>query len=207
MTDTQTTTADLVVAQIFRVFRERGQRHYGESVSEQEHALQTAEFATQYSEPDALVLSCLLHDYGHMLHDLGENIADQGVDARHEELGAWLLRNWFPEEILQPIRQHVASKRYLCRRNPQYHAGLSPSSQRSLQLQGGPMSDEEAIAFEALPFFDQCVRLRLYDDMGKVPQMPTATIESYEPLIRRFLKPDATVATTDSEPAPHRTTA
>lgn len=207
MTDTQTTTADLVVAQIFHVFRERGQRHYGESVSEQEHALQTAEFARQYSEPDALVLSCLLHDYGHMLHDLGENIAEQGVDARHEELGAWLLRNWFPEEILQPIRQHVASKRYLCRRNPQYHAGLSPSSQRSLQLQGGAMSDEEAIAFEALPFFDQCVRLRLYDDMGKVPQMPTATIESYEPLIRRFLKPDATVATTVSEPAPHHTIA
>ncbi|MFM8725265.1 MAG: hypothetical protein ACKON9_09065, partial [Planctomycetaceae bacterium] len=55
-------------------------------------------------------------------------------------------------------------------------------------------TEAEAVAFEALPFFDQCVRLRLYDDMGKVPQMPTATIESYEPLIRRFLRPDASFA-------------
>lgn len=200
MAESTPTHADRIVAQIFRVFRERGHRHYGESVSEQEHALQTAEFARQYSEPDALVLSCLLHDYGHMLHDLGENIADQGVDARHEELGAWLLKDWFPEEILQPIRQHVASKRYLCWRNTQYRDGLSPSSQRSLQLQGGPMSEQEASEFEALPFFDQCVRLRLYDDMGKVPQMPTATIESYEPLIRQFLKPDAVIAATDTCP-------
>ncbi|GDX92181.1 phosphodiesterase [Planctomycetia bacterium] len=200
MAESTPTHADRIVAQIFSVFRERGHRHYGESVSEQEHALQTAEFARQYSEPDALVLSCLLHDYGHMLHDLGENIADQGVDARHEELGAWLLKDWFPEEILQPIRQHVASKRYLCWRNTQYRDGLSPSSQRSLQLQGGPMSEQEASEFEALQFFDQCVRLRLYDDMGKVPQMPTATIESYEPLIRQFLKPDAVIAATDTCP-------
>ncbi len=199
MTELPSTIADRIIAQIFQVFRERGQRHYGESVSEQEHALQTAEFARQYSEPDSLVLSCLLHDYGHMLHDLGENIAEQGIDARHEELGAWLLKDWFPEEILQPIRQHVASKRYLCQRNAQYRNSLSPSSQRSLQLQGGPMTETEASAFEALPFFDLCVRLRLYDDMGKVPQMPTATIESYEPLIRRFLKPDATFAGTAAQ--------
>jgi predicted HD phosphohydrolase len=62
------------------------------------------------------------------------------------------------------------------------------------------VSEQEASEFEALPFFDQCVRLRLYDDMGKVPQMPTATIESYEPLIRQFLNPDAVIAATGTCP-------
>lgn len=175
------------VERIFAVFNERGSRHYGENVSELEHALQTAEFARQFNEPDAVVLSCLLHDFGHMLHDLGEHVALQGIDAKHEELGALLLQDLFPEEILEPIRQHVAAKRYLCWKDPRYAAGLSESSVRSLGLQGGPMTDAEAAVFEARPHFAACVSLRRYDDMGKVPQMQTASLQSYEPLIRRFL--------------------
>ncbi|MEY3175144.1 MAG: hypothetical protein RLZZ436_3058 [Planctomycetota bacterium] len=175
------------VAGIFAVFHERGGRHYGEHVSELEHALQTAEFARQFGESDAVVLACLLHDFGHMLHELGEDVALQGVDARHEELGAQLLQNLFPEEVLDPIRQHVAAKRYLCWKEPQYAAGLSASSVRSLKLQGGPMTAAEAAAFEARPHFAACVSLRRYDDMGKVPQMQTASLQSYEPLIRQFL--------------------
>ena len=176
------------VQKIFAVFKERGSGHYGENVSEQEHALQTAEFARQFGEPDAVVLACLLHDFGHMLHDLGEDIALHGIDARHEELGAELLKAHFPEEVLEPIRQHVASKRYLVWKDPRYAAGLSESSIRSLALQGGPMTDAEAAAFEARPHFKACISLRRCDDMGKVPQMKTADLESYEPLIRRFLK-------------------
>ncbi|MEY3460318.1 MAG: hypothetical protein RL215_3475 [Planctomycetota bacterium] len=180
--------SDDPVQQIFAVFRERGAAHYGENVSEQEHALQTAEFARQFDEPDAVVLACLLHDFGHMLHNLGEDIALRGIDARHEELGAELLRSYFPEEILDPIRQHVAAKRYLVWKDPGYAAGLSESSIRSLALQGGPMTDAEAAAFEARPHFRACVSLRRYDDMGKVSGMQTAGLESYEPLIRRFLQ-------------------
>lgn len=175
------------LAKIFAVFDERGGRHYGENVSELEHALQTAEFARQFGESDAVVLACLLHDFGHMLHDMGEDVALQGVDAKHEELGAELLRDLFPEEILDPIRQHVAAKRYLCWKDPAYAAGLSESSVRSLALQGGPMTDAEAVVFETRPHFAACVSLRRYDDMGKVPKMPTADLRSYEPLIRRFL--------------------
>ncbi|MFM7039723.1 MAG: phosphonate degradation HD-domain oxygenase [Planctomycetaceae bacterium] len=182
----QTLPAD-AVERIFAVFDERGSRHYGENVSELEHALQTAEFARQFGESDAVIVACLLHDFGHMLHDLGEDAALQGVDAKHEELGAELLRGLFPEEILDPIRQHVAAKRYLCWKQPQYAAGLSESSRRSLALQGGPMTDAEADAFQLRPHFAACVSLRRYDDMGKVPQMQTADLRSYEPLIRRFL--------------------
>lgn len=186
-------TAPSMVDQILTVFREKGHRHYGENVSELEHALQTAEFARQFGETDAVVLSCLLHDYGHMLHELGEDIAQQGVDAQHEELGAKLLRDLFPSEIVEPVRLHVAAKRYLCWKEPAYREGLSPSSQQSLDLQGGPMSDSEAAQFEALPHFPAAVQVRKYDDMGKVPGMTTASIDSYRELIRQFLGTSPTV--------------
>ena len=183
-----TETIDLApVDQIFSIFREYGSRHYGENISELEHALQTAEFARQFGESDSIVLSCLLHDYGHMLHDLGEDIAQHGIDAKHEIIGATLLKDLFPEIILEPIRQHVAAKRYLCWKNPAYEAGLSESSRLSLQLQGGPMTDVEAQKFETNPHFIACIKVRYYDDMGKVPDMPTADLQSYRSLIEKYL--------------------
>lgn len=171
---------------IFSVFHEHGSRHYGEHVSELEHALQTAEFARKFGESDAVVLSCLLHDYGHMLHDLGEDIARKGIDAKHEEIGAALLKDMFPEEILEPIRQHVAAKRYFCWKNSAHAEGLSESSRLSLQLQGGAMTESEAKSFETNPHFESCLKVRRYDDMGKVPAMHTAELESYGNLIERF---------------------
>jgi phosphonate degradation associated HDIG domain protein len=175
------------VDQIFAVFQSHGDRHYGENVSELQHALQTAEFAKQFGETEDVILCCLLHDYGHMLHNLGEDIALKGVDAKHEEIGAELLKDLFPQAILEPIRQHVAAKRYLCWKIPAYADGLSDSSRLSLQLQGGPMTDEEAQAFEANPHYEACVKVRRYDDMGKVPDMPTADLEGYRPLIEKYL--------------------
>jgi [1-hydroxy-2-(trimethylamino)ethyl]phosphonate dioxygenase len=187
MTLSSTGTARAAIDQIFGVFRSHGDRHYGENVSELQHALQAAEFAKQFGETDGVVLSCLLHDYGHMLHNLGEDIAEKGVDAKHEEIGAELLKGMFPESILEPIRQHVAAKRYLCWKIPAYADGLSDSSQLSLQLQGGPMSDDEARQFEANPHYEACIKVRRYDDMGKVPDMPTADLQSYRPLLEKFL--------------------
>ena len=182
-------TDETPVDKIVSVYLTHGNRHYGEDVSELEHALQTAEFARQFGESDALILSCLLHDYGHMLHDLGEDIALLGVDAKHEELGAALLKGLFPDEILEPIRQHVAAKRFLCCKSSAYIEGLSKSSRISLRLQGGTMSDAEAAQFQANPHFEACLKVRQYDDMGKVPGMKTASLESYRELIQRFLLP------------------
>lgn len=175
------------IERIHSVFAQCGGRHYGENVSELEHALQTAEFARQFGESDAVVLSCLLHDFGHMLHNGGEDVALRGIDARHEVLGFELLKDFFEPEILEPIRQHVAAKRYLCWKDAAYMRGLSESSLLSLKLQGGPMSDSEAAEFEANPWFESCVRVRRYDEMGKVPGMVTASLESYTPLIEKFL--------------------
>lgn len=175
------------VDNILDVFHQRGHRHYGEDVSELQHALQSAEFASQFGESEEIILSCLLHDFGHLLHDLGEEIATEGVDALHEELGARLLVDLFPPEIVEPIRLHVAAKRYLCWSDASYTEGLSASSRLSLQLQGGPMTDQEAAEFESLPHYLRAVQVRRYDDMAKVPDMKTAELASYRGLIHKYM--------------------
>ncbi len=180
-----------IVDEVLRNFAERGDRHYGEDVTERQHALQCATFAQRNGEAPSLVVACLLHDYGHLLHDLGEEIAEKGVDARHEDVGANRLKRHFVEEVVEPVRLHVAAKRYLCWKESDYLAGLSAASRQSLELQGGPMTDDEGREFESLPHYDAAVRLRRYDDMGKVTDMETPDIESFRSLIESFVRKSA----------------
>lgn len=179
----------LVIDEIFRVFHERGQRSYGENVTEQQHALQCATFAQAAGESPEVIAASLLHDYGHLLHDLGEDIADQGVDARHERIGANKLSAWFGEGVVEPVRLHAASKRYLCWKESDYYGGLSDASRKSLALQGGPMTDQEGIEFEAGPHFENAIRVRRYDDQGKIPEMKTPPLESFRSLLEALVRP------------------
>ncbi|HVY70906.1 MAG TPA: HD domain-containing protein [Verrucomicrobiae bacterium] len=173
---------------VINLYRERGHRHYGESVSELEHALQCATFAQRANEAPVVVAACLLHDYGHLCHDLGETVADEGVDARHENFGASQLRHLFVDEVVEAGRLHVAAKRYLCWKEPGYYEGLSGASRKSLHLQGGRMSDAEAREFEREPHYEIAVRARRYDDMGKVPGMETPGLDSFVPLLKNFIR-------------------
>ncbi len=159
-----------IVDEIVNLFATRGAAAYhGEEVSQEEHALQAADLAARQGAPDALVVAALLHDVGHLLDGQDEDLADRGLDGRHEEAGcAWLSRHFGPE-VTEPIRLHVAAKRYLCAVDPKYRAGLSPASLRSLELQGGPMTPAEVAAFEDGAFFRDAVRLRHWDDAAKVP--------------------------------------
>ncbi len=128
-------------------------------------------------------MAALVHDIGHLVENTPEDIADHGIDARHEELGEQWLKGRFGPEIFEPVRLHVAAKRYLCATDPAYLEKLSPASVQSLRLQGGSMSAEEASAFESNPFFREAVRLRLWDDNAKVEGLVTPQLESYRPLI------------------------
>jgi predicted HD phosphohydrolase len=113
---------------------------------EAERAYQSAYLARQAGAADSLVAAALLHDVGHLLHNLGEDVAERGIDARHEDAGAAWLADHFGRAVADPVRLHVAAKRYLCAAEPTYCAGLSPASLRSLQLQGGPFTVEEMAA-------------------------------------------------------------
>ena len=179
--------ADEIIDRVFDQFLAHGHKTYGESVTELEHALQCATFAVRDGKPNHLVAACLLHDYGHLCHDLGEDIALQGLDAHHEELGAALLSKWFPPAVVEPGRLHVAAKRYLCTVDEAYRRDLSAASERSLALQGGLMTDEEQMAFELEPYFPAALQLRRYDDMGKVPGMRTPPLEAFRETLRSTL--------------------
>jgi phosphonate degradation associated HDIG domain protein len=156
-----------VIDEIVALYARRGGATYGEGVTQSEHALQAAWLAQQEGAGSELVVAALLHDIGHLLHDLPEDIADRGVDTQHERLGsAWLSQHFGPA-VTEPVRLHVAAKRYLCRADPGYYGALSEASQLSLRLQGGPMSGAEAAAFAALPSAAEAVRVRRWDERAK----------------------------------------
>jgi predicted HD phosphohydrolase len=118
------------------------------------------------------------------VHELPEDSAERGVDTLHEEAGAAWLEEHFVPRVTEPLRLHVLAKRYLCAIDPSYLAALSPASVLSLGLQGGPCSPEEVTAFESNPYADEAVRLRRWDDTGKIEGLPTPLLEHYRPVIR-----------------------
>jgi gamma-butyrobetaine dioxygenase len=160
-------------------FARRGAETYGEGVSQLEHALQCAACAERDGAGPGLIAATLLHDIGHLIHDLPADIADQGIDTQHESLGsAWLSQHFGPE-VTEPVRLHVAAKRYLATVEPGYFELLSPASVQSLQLQGGPMSAEECRRFAAEPFADDAIKLRRWDDEGKVVGLATPALDHF----------------------------
>lgn len=178
-----------LIDEIFRVYREQGAEEYlGEPVSLTEHMLQSASAAEREAAPPRLVAAALLHDYGHFIHDLPTDSAQHGVDTQHEEVAHAFLSEHFGPEIAEPIRMHVAAKRYLCATDSSYFGELSPASVLSLELQGGPCSAEEVAAFEESPYAEDAVRLRRWDDVGKIAGLETPDLEHYRAVLEGALK-------------------
>lgn len=185
-------TAQELILKIEGLFAERGAAEYhGEAVTQQEHALQSAMLAEAEGASAALIAAALLHDVGHLLHGHGEGAAEHGIDDAHEELGQRFLRKHFPESVTEPVRLHVAAKRYLCAVESAYFDSLSPASIRSLALQGGPMSSSDAKAFEANPHGEAAARLRRWDDRAKIPALPTPALSHYRKYLDEVLSHDA----------------
>jgi phosphonate degradation associated HDIG domain protein len=166
--------------ELLEIFVGRATKRYGLSdVNQLQHALQAAALAEADGAPPATVLASLLHDVGHMIHTLGDNPAGRGIDDVHEELGAAWLAERFTAEVSEPVRLHVAAKRYLCTVEPDYFGKLSPDSVRSLELQGGLMSPEELEAFRKHPQYQEAVRLRRYDEGAKDPRAATPDFDHF----------------------------
>ncbi len=170
----------LSLADIEELFARRGAEQYsGEPVTQLQHALQCAALAEAQGADDELTTACLLHDLGHLLQDLGETPTLRGVDDVHQYAALPFLRGLFPARVLGGIQLHVDAKRYLCATRAGYHAALSADSQRSLVLQGGTFTPEQAAAFIAQPGAADAVTLRLCDDLAKSADAQTPPLSHY----------------------------
>jgi phosphonate degradation associated HDIG domain protein len=171
----------LTLQDIHDLFMRRGAEQYsGEPVTQLEHALQCAALAEAEDADDELVTAAFLHDLGHLLQDLGETPTLRGVDDVHQYAALPFLRG-----LLGGIQQHVDAKRYLCATRPGYHDALSEDSRRSLKLQGGTFSDEQAQTFIARPGAADAVRLRIWDDLAKTAGAPTPPLSHFMARARR----------------------
>ena len=171
---------------LLALFERRGADAYsGEAVTQEAHALQAAALAEAAGAAAPLIVAALLHDIGHLVHQADADLAGRGIDARHEAIAAASLARHFGPAVVEPVRLHVAAKRYLCAVDPAYQASLSPASQRSLALQGGAFDRAATQAFAALPFAADAVALRRWDDLAKVPGAATPPRETYRAMIAR----------------------
>jgi phosphonate degradation associated HDIG domain protein len=172
-----------IVGEIVGLFERLGDETYGEGVTQLAHALQSAWLAEREGASAAEVAAALLHDIGHLLHSAGTDAAERGIDTRHEEAGARWLADAFGPEVSEPVRLHVSAKRYLCAVRPGYAQSLSAASQLSLTLQGGVMGAREVAEFEAGPYWESAVRLRLWDDEAKVVGLHTPPLSHFVPFV------------------------
>ena len=197
MTGAQTTeplTTENIVAFIGDIFKRRGAESYlGEDVTMSEHMLQGATLAQQAGASDVLIAGALLHDIGHYTNEFPEDALARGTDNLHEEAGARVLDGFFPSMVTDCIRWHVAAKRYLCATDPAYFSKLSEASVHTLNLQGGPMDAAEVAEFAKQPNLNEILQVRIWDDQGKVPGMPTPDFDDFAPLLQRVA--DAHAAT------------
>ncbi len=177
--DIKSTIADM--------FAKRGDSEYGgEPVTQLEHALQCAMLAEDHDSPPSLIVASLLHDIGHLLHELPDDAPEQGIDDHHETSGYRFLEQHFDSSVTEPVRQHVAAKRYLCTVDPEYFGLLSEPSVVSFHLQGGMMSDDEVAEFQSSPNWKNSVLLRKWDDLAKVVDLKTPSFEHFLDYIDRL---------------------
>jgi phosphonate degradation associated HDIG domain protein len=180
----------LSISDICILFARKGGRAYdGEPVTQLEHALQTAARAEQAGASPAIVTAALLHDLGHLLNDQGETPTLRGVDDVHQYAALPFLRGLFDDDVLSPIKLHVDAKRYLCATRSDYYDALSVDSKRSLALQGGVFTTEEADAFIAQPHARDAVDVRLWDDLAKVAGAATPPLAHFVTIMEAAQRP------------------
>lgn len=167
-----------------------GEEYAGEKVTQLEHMYQAGEQAISLGYDEEVVLAAFLHDIGHICVSANE---DNGMDGwgikDHERIGAIFLREkGFSERLIRLVESHVQAKRYLTWKRPDYYQNLSEASKKTLEYQGGPMTEAEGIVFENDPLFDLIITMRLWDEEAKITDLPVGDLEKYRGMIVRHLE-------------------
>ncbi len=183
-------SAEETAALIIGLYEQYGNEDYiGEPVSQIEHMCQAAQLAEAAGYEEAVILAAFFHDIGHLCeHIMPVKQMDVYGVVDHEKLGADFLREkGFAEAIASLVENHVQAKRYLTYHFPEYYEQLSEASKKTLAFQGGPMTLEEAMAFEADPLFDLHIKIRRWDEQAKKEQQPLPALGVYREMIIRQL--------------------
>ncbi len=168
-----------------------GSEYIGEPVTKLEHMVQSAEIAAEKGLTEDLIIAALLHDIGHICEPTTTLNDMEGLGLQdHEILGAtYLHARGFSEKVIQSVAMHVPAKRYLCFKFPEYLGLLSAASLKTLDMQGGPMSQKEAELFEQNPYMNDILAIRRIDEEAKVPNKPLPeSFEHYKQMIIRHLQ-------------------
>jgi phosphonate degradation associated HDIG domain protein len=184
--------------EIMSLYESHGGAEYaGEKVSQLEHMVQAAQLAEAQGFDEEVILAAFLHDIGHISEAAKD---DDGTTSRlhrmdgfgirdHEELGAEFLRaKGFSKKIARLVESHVEAKRYLTIKDPDYYAQLSEASKRTLDYQGGPMTPEEAAAFEQYPLFDLIISMRKWDEQAKIEHQALPDLQHYRRMMLHHLQ-------------------
>jgi 2-amino-1-hydroxyethylphosphonate dioxygenase (glycine-forming) len=166
---------DSIVAEIFGLYEKYGSADYiGEPISQLEHMSQSAQLAMDEGFDDEVVLASFFHDIGHIcvMSNEENDMGGFGVKS-HERIGADYLREkGFPERVAKLVENHVQAKRYLTFKYPDYLKQLSEASKKTLEFQGGVMSEGEAALFEQDLLFETSILMRKWDELAKETNLP-----------------------------------
>lgn len=183
-------TANEVVNQVFSLYEKFGHADYiGEPVSQLEHMSQSAQLAMEEGFDDEVVLAAFFHDIGHIcvLQNEANNMGGFGVKS-HEKIGADYLREaGFPERVAKLVENHVQAKRYLTFRYPEYYDQLSEASKKTLEYQGGKMTEKEANQFESDSLFEVSIKMRTWDELAKAEKIPVMDLDLLKIKARKVL--------------------
>jgi phosphonate degradation associated HDIG domain protein len=192
-----TEQAEKITNEIMDLYAGYGGAEYaGEKVSQLEHMAQAAQLAEEQGYDEEVILAAFFHDIGHIAEAAGGDgsmsAAREEMDGfgivDHEALGAEFLRGkGFSKKIARLVESHVEAKRYLTVKDPAYYDQLSEASKKTLEYQGGPMTPEEAEAFEQYPLFDLIIQMRKWDEQAKIEQKPLPDLDHYRQMIFRHL--------------------
>lgn len=142
------------------------------------HALQCAHEAWLAAPDDEeLQAAALVHDLGHQLVP--------GDDAGHGVAGAAAVRTLLGDRVARLVEYHVPAKRYLVTVDPEYRATLSPVSIRTLERQGGTMTEAELTDHAGLEDWEVGLALRRADEAAKEPGRQVPDLRHWRPVLDR----------------------
>lgn len=144
----------------------------GEVVDQLAHSLQCASLAVAADADPELVAAALLHDIGRV-----PALADLLSGAPHERVGAAYVGALFGRRAGWLVGAHVVAKRVLVSLDQAYADWLSPASVASLGVQGGVLPPDRIERFLALPYAQDALSLRRWDDAAKIEGAETMPLD------------------------------